>query len=505
MTAKEPMPILSDDIREASASQSEMASREAVGDHGTNPAIPLAIDLDGTLLATDLLAESLFMLAKTRPLKLVQTLFSLLRGLAAFKERIAMEAIPDVETLPYDRTVLAYLDEQKRQGRHLVLATGADQAVARKVAQQLDRFDTVLASDGRVNLRGQAKRDRLVAEFGVGGFDCVGTRNSDRTVWHAGRNTILVHPSERLRKAKEKGATVERVFERDGNRVEVYARAFRVKHWLKNLLVFLPLIAEHHFFELASLAHAFLAFVAFCLCASGLYLLNDLFDLPEDRRHPHKRQRVLASGQLRLGSALMLVPLLLLGAGAVAWTLPSPFLAVLGVYLALMLAYNLRFRDIPVADVATLGAGYALRVIGGAAATNLGVSPWLIGASFLFFTGLALLKRYADLVVMRSHYGDGARVHGYFSRDAPWLAVFGRASSYSALLLLGYHSAFVGNLHGRHELIWVVLVLLSLWLTHMWYMAARGRIIDDPVVFALTDRESQIVGGLAVIALLAAT
>ncbi len=207
MTAKEPMPILGDDIREASASRSKTASREAVGDHGTNPAIPLAVDLEGTLLPSDLLTELLLILAKTRPLKLLRMPFWLLHGLAAFKERIAMEAIPDVATLPYDRTVLAYLDEQKRQGRPLVLATGADQAVARKIAQQLDRFDTVLASDGRVNLRGQAKRDRLVAEFGVGGFDYVGTRNSDRIVWRAGHNTILVHPGERLTKVKEKGAT----------------------------------------------------------------------------------------------------------------------------------------------------------------------------------------------------------------------------------------------------------------------------------------------------------
>lgn len=465
---------------------------------------PLVVDLDGTLLASDVLLESLFVLAKKKPLTMFRAPIWLISGMAPFKQRIAREAPPDVEALPYNLDLLAYLDEEKQRGRRIVLATGADLGVARAVAAHLGCFDAVFASDGSISLRGKAKRDRLVAEFGIGGFDYAGNGNADRAVCLAARRVILVHPSALLRRGVAKGPPVERVFERDGSSLWIYGHGLRLNHWVKNALVFLPLVADHRLFELATLRQAALAFLAFSLCASALYLLNDLFDLADDRRHPHKSQRMLASGQLTLAQALLLIPFLLLGAAIVASALPPLFGAVLGLYFLLMIAYNLKLRDIAYLDVATLGLGYTLRVLGGAAAAGLPLSPWLLGFCFLFFAGLALLKRYADLVTLRAVKGDGARAHAYTVPDLRRIAALGSISGYVAVFLLAFHSATL-PLPTRDALIWPVLALLLIWVTHMWVMARKGRIVDDPVAFALTDRVSRIVAVLSAATLLAAT
>ena len=477
----------------------------AIGERDAARPVPLAVDLDGTLIATDLLVESLFVLAKKKPAMLARAPFWLLRGLAHFKQRLAREVMPDFETLPYNRDFLAYLRDQKRLGRSLILATGADQSIAQAVATQLGCFDAVLASDGRVNLRGKAKRDRLVAEFGLHGFDYAGNAGADQSVWRAARRAILVHPDRRiLRNAEKEGLAIERVFDRDGRPLDIYARALRLNHWVKNVLVFVPLVASHPPFAVGALSETLLAFLAFSLCASSLYLINDMFDLAEDRRHPRKSQRVLASGQLALADALLLIPLLWLGAAMVASRLPLSFVAVLAAYFALMLAYNLKLRDLAYLDVATLGGGYALRVVAGAAAASLALSPWLLAFCFLLFVGLAVLKRYADLMTIRAAKGDGARVHAYSAGDGGRLAILGCGGNGAALLLLAYHYATDDNLQGRHILILAMLPLILIWLAHMWLMAWRGRIVDDPVAFALADRISAVIAMLSVITLLVA-
>jgi 4-hydroxybenzoate polyprenyltransferase len=247
-----------------------------------------------------------------------------------------------------------------------------------------------------------------------------------------------------------------------------------------------------------------MAFTAFCLCASGLYLINDLLDLPEDRQHPQKRHRPFASGALSPERAVFLIPLLLSGAAIMTLALPSGFAALLGCYLVLMLVYSLKLRDIAYFDVATLGLGYALRVVGGATAADLTVSPWLLVFCFLFFAGLAVLKRYADLVAHRAVRGDEGCVHAYSAKDGTKLAILAASDNGAALLLLVYHYEMVGDFQGRHVLLWGVPLLLVIWLIHMWRMARHGRIADDPVVFALKDRTSLVIGAASAIALLAA-
>jgi len=272
--------------------------------------VPLVVDLDGTLLHTDTLVETLFEVARTQPLQLLRLPAWLAGGRANLKHQLALRApVDDLSVLPLADDLLAVLRALKGQGRHLVLATGADARIAQPVADELGLFDAVLASDGRVNLSGSVKRDRLVAEFGERGFDYAGNSWRDLPVWAAARRALLVRPSPRLAAAAARVTEIERIFD-DWPGWRDYIGAVRVQHWLKNLLLFVPLLAAHQLYDLPKLLAALIGFVCFSLAASGVYLLNDLFDLPADRRHPHKQARALASGRLPLLHGLLMVPVL---------------------------------------------------------------------------------------------------------------------------------------------------------------------------------------------------
>jgi 4-hydroxybenzoate polyprenyltransferase len=465
--------------------------------------VPLAVDLDGALISTDSLLESLFILARRKPLRLLRLPGWLAQGAARFKHLLANEVMPDVHTLPYDREFLAWLRMEKQKGRLLILVTGADEALAHEVATQVGLFDAVIASDGNTNLSGDHKRERLVAEFGEKGFDYAGHGYRDRSVWRAARKAVLVRPTSRLLNAESKTSEIDRVFDDSVPGLNVYLHAVRLHHWTKNFLVFVPMIAAHQLYSITSLAHIILTFLAFSLATSTVYLLNDLMDLPDDRLHPHKSQRMLASGQLSAVRAVVLMPMLLLSAFAVGLTQPFALLGVLGIYCGLMTAYCLQLRGIAVVDALTVAAGYSLRVVAGSVALGLAISGSLVIFCILFFFGLTLLKRYAELITMHSLVGATGQARAYLVQDRHRIAVFGCASAYMALLVFGFYIIDLGQqAHPRQELIWIVWMLLLYWVTYMWLMAGRGRIVGDPVAFALRDRVSQIVATLALVTVL---
>jgi 4-hydroxybenzoate polyprenyltransferase len=461
---------------------------------GSEHPIPLVVDLDGTLVCTDLLLESVFLLAKRKPLSLWRLPFWLARGRAFLKRRLAEEAMPDVHGIPYHPELLANLMQEKRQGRQLVLASAADERVARAVTQELDLFDTVFASDGETNLSGQQKRDRLVGEFGAKGFDYAGNSRRDLPVWRAARKAILVRPSHGLSKAVAESTEVERVYVQEHSGLLTYLRALRPYQWIKNVLVFVPLAAAHQLYEWSLLTQALLAFAAFSLCASAVYLINDLIDLPADRGHPHKKQRPLASGQLPIARAAASIPLLLAVAASLGMLLPPGFLGVLGFYLVLMLAYSLRLKDQPIVDVLVLAGGYALRVMSGALAVAIAPSPWLLAFCIFLFFSLALIKRYAELATMSSLNGGHGRARAYVAEDSNLLASFGVASGYLSVLVLALYigTDHVSRPYGRYEFIWLFCILQLYWISYLWLMAHRGRIHDDPLLFALKDNGSRI-------------
>jgi 4-hydroxybenzoate polyprenyltransferase len=458
----------------------------------------LVVDLDGTLVKTDLLWESLLALIKRRPACIFGLPAWLLKGKAHFKQQVARRAFLDVSLLPYRQELLDYLKTQRAQGRTIVLATGSDVQIARQVADHLKLFDLVFASDGTTNLSAQSKRDLLVSKFRGKDFDYMGNDRHDLAIWASARRALVVNPKGRMISRIAKLAQVDRVFEDRSKSLRDYLKPLRPQHWLKNLLVFVPLLAAHRYNELALLGKALLAFVAFgCLASTG-YLINDLLDLPADQHHPRKRFRPLAAGELPLSYALRTIPALL-GLSCLIGMLVSPlFLLALLTYFALTLTYSLYLKKVVVLDVIVLAGLYSMRLMAGSAAVGIWPSHWLLALSTFLFFSLALVKRYSELVLMGRVEGDRAKVRGYEVGDGELLAAMGIASGYLAVLVLALYinSDTAQVLYGRYELMWFLCPLLFYWISHIWLIAHRGKMPDDPVVFAMNDWTSRILAFL---------
>jgi 4-hydroxybenzoate polyprenyltransferase len=383
---------------------------------------------------------------------------------------------------------------EHEKGRSIILATASDQRLAQQVADYLKLFDSVLASDGSTNLSGAHKRERLASEFGERGFDYAGNGSSDVAVWSSARKAIVVNPKPRLLRHVARVAEVQSVFEDRGANVAEYLNALRPQQWLKNLLVFVPVFAAHRFYEPALLKRSLLAFAAFCCCASSGYLVNDLLDLSDDRRHPRKSQRPFASGRLPVSYAFVMVPVLFILGCLLSAVVSRSLLEVLLLYFVLSLTYSLYIKRVALLDVIVLAGLYTLRIMAGSIAVAIWPSAWLLAFSMFFFLSLALVKRYDELVVMRSVEGDHARARSYEISDAELLASKGTASGYMAVLVLALYisSSTAKTLYRRPELMWFLCPLLLYWVGHMWLVAHRGEMIDDPLVFALRDRTSRI-------------
>ena len=467
---------------------------------------PLVVDLDGTLVRSDLLLESALLTLRRKPVALLHLPAVLLRGRAALKRELAETALPDVQTLPYRAELLDCLREQRSRGRRIILVTAADRRIAEAVAAHLGLFDMVLASDGIHNLGGEAKRRRLVELFGEHGYVYVADSRQDLPVWASAHSAWVVGAPPRFCRAVSRITRVECVFPGRPSPTDLL-RALRPHQWLKNLLVLLPLLAAHRLFEPLPLLRACLALVAFCACASGVYLLNDLLDLPKDRRHPSKRRRPLAAGLMSIPQAIALLAVLEAAALFLALVL-SPWVAVvLCLYFKVNAAYSLGLKDHAVLDVLLLAGGYAARIAAGAAAVGIALSPWLLAFCMFLFFSLALLKRFAELVAARVAQGAHAHARGYLLDDAGVMVAQGIASGYIGVLVLALYtnSSLVQNLQGRYWLFWFNCLLLLYWVSYLWLMADRGKVVDDPVTFALQDRVSRLLlAGMAAAALAAA-
>jgi phosphoserine phosphatase len=357
------------------------------------PTYPLCVDLDGTLVRTDLLIEAVLAFLRQNFLAVILLPFWLLKGKTYFKKQIAERVDLDVSRLPYDLLLLDYLREQKARGRELILATASHFKYAEQVAFHLGLFDEVLATDADVNLSGARKRDRLIAAFGERGFDYAGNATPDLQVWTHAEAALVVNAPPRVLRQARAITRIEKIFVPPSRPPLVYLKAMRIHQWYKNLLVFVPLVLAHQVHEPILLLQAGLAFLTFGLCASSAYILNDLLDLTADREHATKRNRPFAAGILPIQHGLVLITALLVAALALALLLPLWFLGSLVLYYVLALAYSLRLKRVLLLDVLTLAALYTQRVIAGGAATGIVPSFWLLAFSMFFFLSLSLVKR----------------------------------------------------------------------------------------------------------------
>lgn len=462
--------------------------------HGTvaaNP--PLCVDLDGTLVRTDMLVESFVVLLSDWKV-LLRIPFWLIEGKARLKNELAKRAQIDPAVLPYCKDLLDYLQVQKSRGRYLVLATAADRVVADRIADHLGIFDEVLASDGSVNLTGKAKGHTLSARYGERQFSYAGNGRSDLAVWESAGAAVLVNASRSISRAALRTTKLEHKIDARPPRLRYLLRAMRPYQWSKNVLVFLPILTSNALGEVRAWFHAGLMFLAFCAVASGLYLLNDLTDLTADRKHPRKKQRPFASGALPLLVGLAMVPVLLLLGGLAAVASGAPMFVAL--YALVSLAYSFKLKEMPLIDLFTLSALYTLRLFAGGQSTGHPVSLWLLAFSSFLFLSLVIIKRVAELGSIRREGISSAARRGYEVDDQFVLIAMGFGASFasSVVLALYVQSQIAVLQFVRPFVLWAIVPLMLFWQCRMWLSTARGYMRDDPIVYAAGDWVSWLVG-----------
>ncbi len=468
---------------------------------GTGPAaaLPLCVDLDGTLVRTDTLVEGLIALAGSLRLGALATAFG--TGRAGLKARVGALAPPDPALLPYNETLLAWLREQKAGGRRIVLATAANEAVAARVAAHLGLFDEVIASSATRNLKGRHKAAALVERFGRGGFAYAGDARADLAVWEQAGAAVLVNVAPGV--AARVGVPVERRIDDRPALLASLLRAMRPHQWVKNLLVFVPIFTSHALLDAPSWVGGLLAFAAFSAAASGIYLVNDLLDLGADRAHPKKRHRPFAAGTAPLPAGIVLSMLLVVLALALGWAAGITWVIV--AYAATSLAYSLRLKRLPLVDVFALAGLYTIRLFGGGEATDHALSLWLLAFASFLFLSLALVKRVAEAMDNDKRAIGRIAGRGYGPDDLVILQLFGVCSAFcSSLVLALYVQAEAGS--GRFAvpgLLWGIVPLVLLWNCRIWLSTARGYMHHDPILYAARDRVTWAIG-LAVAAVMLA-
>jgi len=463
------------------------------------PTYPLCIDLDGTLIHSDMLHETTFGLIKVSPialLKLPWILFT--KGKAALKQYIACRVDFDPETLPYNSDLITWLLKQRTLGRRMVLCTATDHDVASKIAKHLGFFDEVIASNGTINLAGHQKAKVLVNKFGDKGFDYVGNSKSDLIVWKCARRAIVVNDSARFLREVTEIAVVETVFTGKECAWTTWFTALRVHQWLKNGLLLMPLLAAHQLANGAAWISLFWAFIAFSLCASSVYIVNDLLDLQSDRQHPRKCKRPFASGALPVYKGAILAPVLFLLSYVVGAYVGTAFLQWLLIYFLLTCVYSVKLKQLVLVDCMTLAILYTLRIVAGAAAVGSAMSFWLLAFSVFLFLSLAFIKRFAELQVQLLQGKFKAHGRGYFTDDAPLIQMLGIASGFMSVLVLALYlnSPDVQLLYVQPKWVWGNVPVMVFWVSWLWLRAHRGDMHDDPLIFAVKDKVSIISGVL---------
>jgi 4-hydroxybenzoate polyprenyltransferase/phosphoserine phosphatase len=470
----------------------------------------LCVDLDGTLVKSDTLVDSTLVLARHHPAALLNLPRWLAQGKAALKQHLTSAVQLDVTHLPYNRELLQYLQQQHATGRSLYLATAANAALAQRVADHLGLFAGVLASDSKVNLAGNNKLLAFQSRFGDN-FSYIGNALPDLPLLKSCQQPMVANPTAALRSAlRTAGITPVRAFNEQVSPFRAWPKAVRLHQWAKNALIFLPLLLAHARAP-GLLAGAVLAFFSFGLCASATYIVNDLLDLESDRQHPRKRRRPFASGDLSALSGVLVILLFLAVSVALALLVPhvitaiSPALALgrplhflewLTIYAVITLAYSLRLKRAVIVDVIVLSGLYTIRIIAGSAATGVLVSTWLASFSIFFFLSLAFVKRFAELENLRERGGIQASGRGYHVADIEQLRSFGSASGYASVVVLTLYISNLdaAQLYQHTNRLWLLVPVLLLWLSRLWLQASRGELDEDPVVYAITDRRSLLLG-----------
>jgi 4-hydroxybenzoate polyprenyltransferase/phosphoserine phosphatase len=459
----------------------------------TTPLVPIVVDLDGTLTPTDSLVESVIELARVSPLSLLRLPLWLMKGRAAFKHAVAAHCKILVERLPYNSRLLDYLREEKEKGRRIILATAAEKSIAAAVARHLGLFDEVIATEQGRNLKGETKL-KAIREQVDGAFVYAGNSRCDIPIWTEAQAAILVGVSTGVRASLAHDLPIEQEFPGNEIRIADWCRALRVHQWLKNLLLFVPLITAFSFLHLSKLATTAIAFIAFSLIASATYIVNDLMDLNNDRAHPRKRLRPFASGKIPIANGLVVAGITLALGIFLACLLSQIFVLVMLSYLILTLWYTTTLKLYVFLDVIALALLYTLRIIAGSVAIGVTTSSWLLTLSAFTFLSLALVKRCSELVSLRQIGIEATDGRDYRVSDLALLWPLGVGAALSAIVVFGLFikAPQTQQRYATPGLLWLAAVAMTYWLVRLWIKTSRSEMHDDPLVYAIRDRGSRV-------------
>ncbi|MGC4038465.1 MAG: UbiA family prenyltransferase [Chitinophagaceae bacterium] len=467
---------------------------------------PLVVDLDGTLINTDLLQEGIILLLRKNPLYFFYMLIWLLKGKAYLKSRIFQLVDIPCELLPYNTEILDFLHKEIAKGRKIVLATASPIESAWSIAKVHPVFYKIYGTTKDINLKGGRKEQLLSQEFGKKKFDYIGNSYSDVKIFASARYSYLVNPSRSLKRRTSKVSELKQEWYLRKGIFRSYVKAIRAYQWVKNLLIFVPLLTSHAFLSEKPLVLALMAFASFSLVASAGYLINDLLDLNGDRVHPRKKSRPLASGRIPIVNGIGLAVLLLCGGFFLAARLNQFFwLVVLG-YFITSLSYSVFLKKIVLYDTFILAVLYSTRVFAGAVATNIILSSWLIAFSTFIFLSLAFVKRYSELAQVTDNENMGKRGRGYVVEDIHLLQTMGVVSGFISVVVFSLYldSPDVELLYSNPKFLWITSLLFLFWISRIWMLTVRGKMTDDPIVFTLRDWISYLIFAFVAICILLA-
>lgn len=469
-------------------------------------ALPLCVDLDGSLIKTDTLYEMVCVLLKTHFWSIFLLPFWLAKGKANLKHQLINRVSINPASLPYDADVIELLKEKRQQGRKIYLVTGCNERLANAIAEHVGLFDGVYASSETINLTGNNKSRFLNDTFGEKQYDYLGNESADYPVWESSNECLVAGTPSFFTEVNTRFQNTT-LIKRPSASIKTYVKAIRVHQWVKNCLIFIPLLLDSRAFENTSLLAAIGAFFAFSLMASATYILNDLLDLESDRAHHKKKFRAFAAGDISILNGVIVGVLLSLASIAILFFLPVEFAIVSLVYLITTLLYSFHIKTMVILDTCVLAGLFTIRVVGGTAAIGAEWSFWLLAFSMFFFLSLAFTKRASELHAMALSGKTSAKGRGYMVQDKDMVTSMGITSGYIGVLVIALYinSDKVVSNYVTPYLLWLICPLLLYWIGRIWMKTTRGEMNEDPIVFALKDKLSYIVATICAVVVFLAT
>lgn len=443
-----------------------------------------------------MLYESALKFLKQKPWKIFSLFRRLIKSKASLKSYLATHTQISPEHLPYNIDLIEFIKQQKTAGQKIILCTASNLKIAENIAQYLNLFDEVIASDEKRNIIGKNKAAILTQKFGKDGYIYAGNSKEDIPVWESAREAILVNTPKTIQiKALKKG-NVHVNLPRKIDKLKTWFKALRIHQWLKNILLFVPLIAAHQVQSIEAWQQLILAFLAFGFCASSVYITNDLIDLENDRKHPKKCRRPFASGEIPILQGMLVTPILLIIGLQIARLVNQHFVFVLMSYYLLTTIYSFKLKRMGLIDCITLAMLYTMRLIAGGMACRVSLTFWLLACAFFFFYSLALIKRFAELQLLSQNHKKSASGRDYHLMDASLVHTLGTSSGLGSVIIFALYlnSPNVFNLYRQPEIAWASIPILLFWVSWMWQQAHRGHMDDDPLLFAIKKKTSLIAG-----------